>query len=187
MKFELKPRESILKTFSEHKLNSRAAKPRAILNRDQAVEIFKLKPPASDLKTSKVCLTVASMYKVSEKTVRDIWSGRTWHEETKHLDPSRPVRNSAPPGRPIGRKDSAPRRGNGGHRSSSTIQTCSTDYEDPFHDDWPNWARAGSSSYVILPPVILYTPLKNALSIQTRGKQLVDSAGDTSGIYSSEW
>jgi hypothetical protein len=32
---------------------------------------------------------VSNLYGVNEKTVRDIWSGRTWSKETRRLDPSR--------------------------------------------------------------------------------------------------
>jgi hypothetical protein len=31
------------------------------------------------------------MFGVSEKTIRDIWVGRTWKAETRHLDPFRLV------------------------------------------------------------------------------------------------
>jgi hypothetical protein len=34
---------------------------------------------------------VSRMYGVSEKTIRDIWVGRTWKAETRHLDPLRPL------------------------------------------------------------------------------------------------
>jgi hypothetical protein len=141
-----------------------AAKPRAVLNRDQAVDIFKLKPPASDARIGKLCVEVAQKFRVSEKTVRDIWRGRTWHQETKHLDPSRPPRNSARPGRPMGRKDSAPRRGSGARRSIAERATEPVDHttSDPFHYDWPNWSRADIFACESLPPVILYAPMIKA-------------------------
>ena len=44
----------------------------------------------------RISLAVARTYKVSEKTVRDIWRGRTWHHETLHLDPPRAARADAP-------------------------------------------------------------------------------------------
>ena len=57
-------------------------------------------------------MSAASMskkYGVSEKAVRDIWTGRTWSKETWHLDAlrSRPVKKM---GRPVGRQDSKPRK-----------------------------------------------------------------------------
>jgi hypothetical protein len=79
------------------------AKPRAILSEDEAIQIFKAKallPSAPEL---------ARAFQVTEKTVRDIWTGRTWSCETWHLDPSRPHKIKQP-GRPKGRKDSQPRR-----------------------------------------------------------------------------
>ena len=135
------------------------AKPRAILTQDQAVEIFMLKPPASDPKSSKHSHRVARRYDVSEKTVRDIWRGRTWHAETKHLDPCRPARISAPPGRPLGKKDRAPRRISHSTEASGAKEANILALEDPFHDDWPYWARAERYSAVTLPPVIVFTPL----------------------------
>jgi hypothetical protein len=34
---------------------------------------------------------LSNLYGVNEKTVRDIWSGRTWSKETQHLGPARAV------------------------------------------------------------------------------------------------
>ena len=87
-----------------------AAKPRAILTEEQAVAIFSLRGSSTYAQSRQSTDAVARSFKVSEKTVRDIWNGRTWHRETLHLDPSRPLREIVPPGRPAGRKDSAPRR-----------------------------------------------------------------------------
>ena len=52
---------------------------------------------------------VSKKYGVSEKAVRDIWTGRTWSKETWHLDASRsrPLKKM---GRPVGRKDAQPRK-----------------------------------------------------------------------------
>ena len=86
-----------------------AAKPRAILTSKQAVAIFQQK--LSSVKGTAPCAAaVARVYGVSEKAVRDIWKGRTWSDATLLLEPSRPARVAGPPGRPKGRKDSAPRR-----------------------------------------------------------------------------
>ena len=49
------------------------------------------------------------IYGVSEKAVRDIWTGRTWAKETWHLDMSRPITKKHA-GRPKGSKDKIPRR-----------------------------------------------------------------------------
>ena len=130
------------------------AKPRAVLNLQQVIQIFQSRP-ASEL-TGASSLSVARSFGVSEKTVRDIWTGRTWHNETAHLDPSRPARTLAPPGRPVGRKDSVPRRKSNQQRradspkdrflcASKTAESglpAQSDPDDPFHDDWPFWAQS---------------------------------------------
>ena len=81
-------------------------KPRARLTEDQVLDIFKLKG------SSKYASQLGALHGVSEKTVRDIWTGRTWSLETHHLDTSRPIviKN---PGRPKGSKDSKPRKQKG--------------------------------------------------------------------------
>ena len=122
------------------------AKPRAILNREQAIEIFQLRPSGTNEGFERNSLAVARTYKVSEKTVRDIWRARTWHRETLHLDPSRPARADTPPGRPLGRKDSAPRRRPAPRLSEIAKLPAAKDADDPFHDDWPNWDRADQST-----------------------------------------
>ena len=126
------------------------AKPRAILNREQAIEIFQLRPSGTNEGFERNSLAVARTYKVSEKTVRDIWRARTWHRETLHLDPSRPARADTPPGRPLGRKDSAPRRRPAPRLSEIAKLPAAKDADDPFHDDWPNWDRADRSSEIQL-------------------------------------
>ena len=89
------------------------AKHRAILTSEKAIEIFKcsiFQTRLSSKKPSAAC--VGREYGVSEKAVRDIWSARTWYDETLHLDPQRPARKRNPPGRPLGKRDSKQRRRN---------------------------------------------------------------------------
>ncbi len=76
---------------------SKATKPRARLNEDQAIQIFQSKLDLPQLSSTEL----ATLYRVSEKTIRDIWTGRTWSRETWHLDTSRtlPLKH---PGRPKG-------------------------------------------------------------------------------------
>ena len=166
MNVESEGRGSLLQRSHQRRNSDIAAKPRAILTQDQAVEIFMLKPPALDSKSRKSSHRVAQKYNVSEKTVRDIWTGRTWHAETKHLDPCRPARKSGPPGRPLGKKDRAPRRVM--HTRAigvmNAARAIAPEDLDPFHDDWPYWARAKNFSGVSLPPIIVYTPLWRAES-----------------------
>ena len=68
-----------------------ACKTRAILNEQQAVTIYKIKLSNKLGENSKsACATsIANLFGVSEKAVRDIWTGRTWSRETIHLDPAR--------------------------------------------------------------------------------------------------
>ena len=58
------------------------------------------------------------MYGVSEKAVRDIWTGRTWAKETWHLDMTRTLSNKRT-GRPKGSKDTIPR-----HRRAKHAKTA---------------------------------------------------------------
>jgi hypothetical protein len=55
---------------------------------------------------------VSNLYGVNEKTVRDIWSGRTWSKETRHLDPSRALAFKKARS-PTGSKDTKPRESRG--------------------------------------------------------------------------
>ena len=81
-------------------------KPRARLTEDRVLEIFKLKD------SSKSASLLGALHGVSEKTVRDIWTGRTWSMETQHLDTSRPIVIKIA-GRPKGSMDSKPRKQKG--------------------------------------------------------------------------
>ena len=78
-------------------------KPQARLTEAQAVEVFKHKS------RQRSATSVSKIFGVNEKTVRDIWSGRTWSHETWHLDTSRimPLKKM---GRPKGRVDTKPRK-----------------------------------------------------------------------------
>jgi hypothetical protein len=98
----------------------RAPKPRARLTEDQAIQIFKSKldaPSASKL---------ATIYHVCEKTVRDIWTGRTWSRETCHLDPSRTLEIKQT-GRPKGCKDSQPRKKRGSGMRRPELSSSESD------------------------------------------------------------
>jgi hypothetical protein len=79
------------------------ARPRAILSKNDAIAIFQMKGSSSS------ATQVAMPYGVSEKTIRDIWTGRCWGAATWHLDRSR-VLKIKPSGRPPGRRDSRPRK-----------------------------------------------------------------------------
>ncbi len=58
------------------------------MSQTQAVAIFQHRPPSApphNAHNGMFAMAVARAYGVSEKAVRDIWRGRTWHKETLHL------------------------------------------------------------------------------------------------------
>ena len=67
-------------------------KPRARLTEHDVLSIFRCKY------SSATATKLASVYGVSEKAVRDIWTGRTWARETWHLETSGGL-----PAQPMGR------------------------------------------------------------------------------------
>ena len=95
------------------------AKPRAVLTAEDAVQIFR-RSPRCDRLSSATATTLGREYGVSEKAVRDIWTARTWADETRHLDPQRPPRESKHPGRPLGKRDGVPRRRKHGDPEDAT-------------------------------------------------------------------
>ena len=78
-------------------------KPRAVLTKTEVLAVFKFKD------TNLPATKVARFYGVSEKAIRDIWTGRTWAAETWHLDTSRELKVKIS-GRPLGSRDSKPRK-----------------------------------------------------------------------------
>ena len=86
------------------------AKPRAVLTKEQAINIFRISTFNYTKASRPTATSVAKAFGVSEKAIRDIWNGRTWCEETLPLDSSRQPKPRKKTGRPLGRKDSAPRR-----------------------------------------------------------------------------
>ena len=100
-------------------------KTRAKLTESDALDIFNCKASVASASA------IAKLYGVSEKAVRDIWTGRTWSKETWHLDESRPIPTKKM-GRPLGRKDGQPRKSRGLRTipesqtsSDKTVHTCS--------------------------------------------------------------
>lgn len=61
-------------------------KTRAKLSEAQAINIFNLKKNSPTISAARI----ATIYGVGEKTIRDIWTGRTWSRETRHLSAARP-------------------------------------------------------------------------------------------------
>ena len=81
-------------------------KPQARLSQTQIVAIFQSR------NSNQSSAKVAKSYGANERTVRDIWTGRTWAKETWHLDPSRRVAIKKM-GRPISCRDTKPRKQKG--------------------------------------------------------------------------
>ena len=89
---------------------------RAILSEAEAIEIFQAR--ASESTSTEL----GAVYGVSETTIRDIWTARTWSCETRHLDPSRPPRHKKV-GRPKGCKDVKPRKVRANHHDAFSTST----------------------------------------------------------------
>ena len=96
------------------------SKSRAKLTESDALNIYYCKGSVTS------AAAISKLYRVSEKAVRDIWTGRTWSRETWHLDESRPFPTKKM-GRPLGRKDAQPRK----PRSLLTILESSTISQTP--------------------------------------------------------
>ena len=79
--------------------------PHTKLTEAQAIQIFRSKLDLPQLSSA----ALATIYCVSEKAVRDIWTGRTWSRETWHLNTLRTIQQKQP-GRPKGRRDTQPRK-----------------------------------------------------------------------------
>ena len=83
---------------------------RPVLAKEQVHQIFALKEKsyASNLHTKYANVTITSRaFGVSDKTIRDIWSGRTWCHETG-MPRKAHLRDHV--GRPKGSKDATPRQ-----------------------------------------------------------------------------
>lgn len=87
---------------------------RRVLTACQAVEIFKFRVNSKIKNASPSRAQIGRFYGVSKKTIRDIWIGRTWNQETAHLDEERPVTVPKVLGRPKGSKDAKKRKCRGG-------------------------------------------------------------------------
>ena len=106
---------------SPHPQNE-VSKTRAKLTEADALDIYHCKGRVTS------AAAISKLYGVSEKAVRDIWTGRTWSKETWHLDESRPFPTKKM-GRPLGRKDAQPRK----PRSFRTIPESQTSCDKPIN------------------------------------------------------
>jgi hypothetical protein len=120
-------------------------KPTGALTKDQAIDIFRLSLTHAPHKERPTAVSVARAFDVSEKTVRDIWSARTWHDETLPLDVNRIPREARKTGRPPGRCDSKPRKPRALKSSSSPPPSESTKNEEPIPDSTQTYPSNDSS------------------------------------------
>ena len=113
-------------------------KKRTKLSHADAISIYKAKS------TSVQANALGVTYGVCEKTIRDVWSGRTWAKETWHLEPARKTALKQI-GRPKGSKDSKPRKrrvlphpiskidaGESYFRYSKKSKVANCQFQDPF-------------------------------------------------------
>ena len=89
----------------------KACKTRTVLTEEQVIQIFRVKlantHAGTRVKDKVSAASLAKVYMVGEKTIRDIWTGRTWFRELIHLDPARAMmlERLRMPGRPRGSQD----------------------------------------------------------------------------------
>ena len=86
-------------------------KPRARLTEAEVLTIFRMRGTSSSSAS-----WIAKCYGVNEKTVRDIWTGRTWSRETCNFARTVQLKSR---GRPKGCKDSQPRKKKAARRNES--------------------------------------------------------------------
>ena len=93
------------------------ARKRSRLSEAQVVEIFLSK--ATKLGATKICVR----FGISEKAVRDIWTGRTWAKETMHLVRMRQTVETRTIGRPIDGAGKRPRNRKAGFEEQSAFKS----------------------------------------------------------------
>ncbi len=131
-----------------------ASKPRARLTDYQVVQVFKFKLDSPQLSSS----ALANLYRVNEKTIRDIWKGRTWSRKTWHLDTSRPLQLKQP-GRPKGSRDKQPRKKRDSEMRHG--ESSSSIFIGPSSDGLcgPALVKIGPAGGIRDPPLHWYNPL----------------------------
>ena len=85
-------------------------KHRVVLSQQQSIEIFQLKYSHGYSSQHTASTKLSRDYNVSPKAIRDIWNGRSWLSATSHLWNKEELPPRKRPGRPLGRKDSRPRK-----------------------------------------------------------------------------
>ena len=71
----------------QHRNVKPAGSKRQQLTVEEAAEIYLLRPRRGEVRSGCTvhCRMLAPRYGVTPKTIRDVWSGRTWAEATRHL------------------------------------------------------------------------------------------------------
>jgi hypothetical protein len=87
MKFQKQP---TMQTIPYGEDSGNVYRPKAVLNPEQAIEIYQRRPSefsdhANQPKLRGQSIPIARNYGVSPKAVRDIWKLKTWVKATKHL------------------------------------------------------------------------------------------------------
>ena len=85
---------------------------------EEAAEIYLLRPRRGEVRSGSLvhCRMLAPRYGVTAKTIRDVWSGRTWAEATRHL---------WTPEEMVQREKSAEGEGSGAGKGSDTGEVAS--------------------------------------------------------------
>ena len=82
---------------------SAVVRPRAVLLKSEVISIF------INYEVVRSATNMAKIYGVSEKTIRDIWTGRTWATVTCHLRKAY-TQEYKDVGRPLGKRDAIRRK-----------------------------------------------------------------------------
>ena len=141
----MQPARTDASSFQSEPFPKATARPRARLTVNDVINIFSCK------QSSMQATTVANMYGMSEKAIRDIWTARTWARETWHLEPSRTlVLKQA--GRPRGSTDSRPRQKKQLFKEVSIKQAQASD--QPFADECRPAITSAANIYYFQAPKI---------------------------------
>ena len=97
-------------TLHQSMHQQRPRRHRAILTEQQAIEIFRIRSQNSTPILMLGATFVAKRYGINERTVRDIWKQRTWTRATCSMAEGASPMLQKKIGRPIGSKDTKPRR-----------------------------------------------------------------------------
>ncbi|EKX35547.1 hypothetical protein GUITHDRAFT_165933 [Guillardia theta CCMP2712] len=130
---------------------------KATLSYEEARDIYSKRPQGKSDSALIISSTVLSnRYKISPKAVRDIWNKRTWikatqsmwtREEFETFLEKASKKQSKKPGRPVGAKDSKPRK----KRSNHSAMNCHTSMhvvvkEEAQHYEQASYQRMGQLS-----------------------------------------